>query len=74
MMGMRWVALATLLAVAVPAVAADDPVAVRGRVVDAVSGAPVGAAEIAALWSAVERSVTAINGAYAGNAMHRVAA
>jgi chromosome partitioning protein len=32
------------------------------------------AAEIAGLWSAIERSVKAIHGAYAGAAMHRVAA
>jgi chromosome partitioning protein len=32
------------------------------------------AAEIAALWSAIDRSVKAINGAYEGAAMHRVAA
>jgi chromosome partitioning protein len=32
------------------------------------------AAEIAALWSAIEKSVEAINGAYEGAAMHRVAA
>ena len=32
------------------------------------------AAEIAALWGAIERSVKAIHGAYAGAAMHRVAA
>lgn len=32
------------------------------------------AAEIAALWSAIEKSVEAINGAYDGAAMHRVAA
>ena len=32
------------------------------------------AAEIAALWSAIEKSVQAINGAYEGAAMHRVAA
>jgi chromosome partitioning protein len=32
------------------------------------------AAEIAALWSAIEKSVEAINGAYQGTAMHRVAA
>jgi hypothetical protein len=30
--------------------------------------------EISALWTAIERSVKAINGAYAGAAMHRVAA
>ena len=32
------------------------------------------AAEIAALWGAIDRSVKAIHGAYAGAAMHRVAA
>ena len=32
------------------------------------------ASEIAALWSAIEKSVQAINGAYEGAAMHRVAA
>ena len=32
------------------------------------------AAEISALWSAIDRSVKAIHGAYAGLAMHRVAA
>jgi chromosome partitioning protein len=32
------------------------------------------AAEVSALWSAIERSVKAIHGAYAGAAMHRVAA
>jgi chromosome partitioning protein len=32
------------------------------------------AAEIAALWSAIDRSVQAINGAYEGATMHRVAA
>ena len=32
------------------------------------------AAEIAALWSAIDKSVKAINGHYAGTAMHRVAA
>jgi len=32
------------------------------------------ASEIAALWSAIEKSVLAINGAYEGAAMHRVAA
>jgi chromosome partitioning protein len=32
------------------------------------------AAEIEALWSAIEKSVQAINGAYQGAAMHRVAA
>lgn len=32
------------------------------------------AAEIAALWSAIEKSVSAIHGAYEGAAMHRVAA
>jgi cellulose biosynthesis protein BcsQ len=30
--------------------------------------------EISALWTAIERSVKAVNGAYAGAAMHRVAA
>ena len=33
-----------------------------------------GAAEISSLWNAIERSVKAIHGAYAGAAMHRVAA
>ena len=32
------------------------------------------AAEVASLWGAIERSVKAIHGAYAGAAMHRVAA
>jgi len=32
------------------------------------------AAEVAALWGAIDRSVKAIHGAYAGAAMHRVAA
>jgi cellulose biosynthesis protein BcsQ len=32
------------------------------------------AAEISALWGAIDRSVKAIHGAYAGTAMHRVAA
>jgi chromosome partitioning protein len=32
------------------------------------------AAEIAALWTAIEKSVEAINGAYQGSTMHRVAA
>jgi cellulose biosynthesis protein BcsQ len=32
------------------------------------------AVEIAALWGAIEKSVRAIHGAYAGNAMHKVAA
>lgn len=32
------------------------------------------AAEIAALWNAIEKSVKAIHGAYEGVAMHRVAA
>jgi len=32
------------------------------------------AAEVAALWGAIDRSVKAIHGAYAGVAMHRVAA
>ena len=32
------------------------------------------AAEIAALWNAIDKSVKAINGAYEGAAMHRVAA
>ena len=32
------------------------------------------AVEIAALWGAIDRSVKAIHGAYAGAAMHRVAA
>ena len=32
------------------------------------------ATEIAALWIAIEKSVKAINGAYEGAAMHRVAA
>ena len=32
------------------------------------------AAEITALWSAIDKSVQAINGAYKGTAMHRVAA
>jgi chromosome partitioning protein len=32
------------------------------------------AAEISSLWNAIERSVKAIDGAYAGAAMHRVAA
>ena len=32
------------------------------------------AAEVAALWSAVEKSVKAIHGIYEGTAMHRVAA
>lgn len=33
-----------------------------------------GAAEISSLWNAIDRSVKAIHGAYAGAAMHRVAA
>jgi chromosome partitioning protein len=33
-----------------------------------------GAAEISSLWNAIDRSVKAIHGAYAGVAMHRVAA
>lgn len=37
------------------------------------AGSPA-AAEIAGLWNAIERSVKAIHGAYAGAAMHRVAA
>ena len=32
------------------------------------------AAEIAALWAAIEKSVQAINGAYQGRVMHKVAA
>jgi TonB-dependent receptor-like protein/carboxypeptidase family protein len=64
MMRMRWlvVAGAALLGVGVPTLgAADAPVAVRGRVVDAVSGAAVAAAEITA---GPTRAVTSGAGAF----------
>jgi hypothetical protein len=58
------VLVATLLAVATPpsiGAAAGEPVAVRGRVFDAISGAPVSAAEIAA---GPTRAVTSTAGSF----------
>jgi hypothetical protein len=48
MIGIRWVVFATLLAFAPSLSAADEPVAVRGRVLDAVTGAAITRAEITA--------------------------
>ena len=46
-MGIRWLVVATLLA-GTPSLVADERVAVRGRVLDAVSGLPITTAEVTA--------------------------
>ena len=45
-----------------------------GKGVNEYDAGSAAATEIAALWDAIDRSVKAIHGAYAGAAMHRVAA